>query len=281
MDVLYTVLGATLVVFFAALAVGQRTFHRRISDEDLRGLVATHESLTPDERRLIDEVFASRRRTLREVLVPRTEVVFLDETLTAATALARTADLPHSRYPVVRGSADDVAGFVHVRDLLARERGTMPLAQLARPVKRVPASLTVLTALSEMRRERHQLAIVVDEYGGTAGIVTFEDLIEEVVGDIRDEYDPAAASSRPLGNGDLEVDGLLNLDEFGEATGVRLPAGPYETAAGYVMRALGHLPRPGETVVAAGVTLTVVGLDGRRVARIRVTRRDVTARSHP
>ncbi|HMA47378.1 MAG TPA: hemolysin family protein [Frankiaceae bacterium] len=245
---------------------------KSISEEELRGLVAAHEALHPDERRLIDEVFAARERVLREVMTPRTEVVFLDASMSVARAVEETAHLPHSRYPVVRASYDDVVGFVHVRDLLAAGRARLPVGQLAREVTLLPASLNVLTALSQMRRKRHHLAIVVDEYGGTAGIVTLEDLLEEVVGDIRDEYDPAASAARRLRGGDVEVDGLLNLDEFEEATGIRLPEGPYETAAGYVMRTLGHLPAPGETVEADGARLTVVGLDGRRVSRLRVTR---------
>ena len=100
----------------------------------------------------------------------------------------------------------------------------------------------MLTALSQLRREGHHLAMVADEYGGIAGIITLEDLIEELLGDIRDEYDPAVAGIRKIVGGDLEVDGLLNLDEFHDATGVRLPDGPYETAAGFVLQALGHLP---------------------------------------
>jgi putative hemolysin len=129
----------------------------------------------------------------------------------------------------------------------------------------------VLTALSQLRREGHHLAMVADEYGGIAGIVTLEDLIEELLGDIRDEYDPAVAGTRSIVGGDLEVDGLLNLDEFREATGVALPDGPYETAAGFVLQALGHLPSVGEVVEVAGVRLTVRALDGRRIERLRVT----------
>jgi putative hemolysin len=144
------------------------------------------------------------------------------------------------------------------------------VGQLARPVKLFPASLNVLTALSELRREGHHLAIVVDEYGGTAGIVTLEDLIEEVVGDIRDEYDLELPVVVGLG-GEREVDGLLNLEEFREQTGVELPDGPYETAAGFVVSTLGHLPQPGESVDVAGHRLTVLTLDGRRVERLRVT----------
>jgi putative hemolysin len=242
-----------------------------ISEEELRGLVAAHESLTKEERRLIDEVFAAGERQLREVLVPRTEVEFLDAALPVARALRAAKSNVHSRYPVTHGSADDIVGFVHIRDLIAAGRAAAKVGDLAREVMMLPDTKRVLPALSEMRRDGQHLAVVVDEYGGTAGIVTLEDLIEEVVGDIRDEYDPATVAARTLRGGDVEVDGLLNLDEFSEQTGVVLPDGPYETVAGYVMAALGHLPKSGEAVEAPGVRLKVTALDGRRIERVRVT----------
>ena len=242
-----------------------------ITEEELRGLVASHESLTRDERKLIDEVFAAGERQIREVMVPRTEVEFLDQSMTVARAARVTAEQPHSRYPVARSSQDDVAGFVHVRDLLlpvAKAR-TTKVADVTREVKMLPGTKKVLAALSEMRREGHHLAIVVDEYGGTAGIVTLEDLIEEVIGDIRDEYDePTEALQFP--GGEIEADGLLNLDEVQEQVGLRLPEGPYETLAGYVMAVLGHVPRLGDAVEADGHRLEVSELDGRRVSRVRV-----------
>jgi putative hemolysin len=240
-----------------------------ISEEELRGLVASHEQLGLEERRILDEVFEASTRLVREVMVPRTEVTFLDAGQQVSHAVEETSDLPHSRYPVVRGSVDDVVGFVHIRDLLAAG-GRLSVGQLARPVLFIPSSLTVLTALSQLRREGHHLAMVADEYGGIAGIVTLEDLIEELLGEIRDEYDLAALGIRNIVGGDLEVDGLLNLDDFFDATGVRLPEGPYETAAGFVLQALGHLPSVGETVEVAAVRLTVTSLDGRRIERLRV-----------
>ena len=244
-----------------------------ITEEELRGLVASHESLTKDERKLIDEVFAAGERQLREVMIPRTEVEFLDAGVTVARAARVTATAPHSRYPVVRGSQDDVIGFVHVRDLLVptSQARDMKVADVTRDVKLLPGTKKVLPALSEMRREGHHIAVIVDEYGGTAGIVTLEDLIEEVIGDIRDEYDAPGDGALRLRGGEVEADGLLNLDEVFEQTGVRLAEGPYETLAGYVMASLGHVPRTGEAVEADGHRLEVSELDGRRVARVRVT----------
>jgi putative hemolysin len=181
---------------------------------------------------------------------------------------------PHSRYPVVDGSYDAVVGFVHVRDLYQEAGVAQTVRDLARPVKLLPATKSVLPSMSEMRHEGHHLAIVVDEYGGTAGIVSLEDLVEEVIGEIRDEYDSQELSTtRRLAGGSIEVDGLLNLADFTEETGVDLPEGPYETVAGFVVSELGHLPELGEQVeVGAGYRLAVAALDGRRVDRVRVTR---------
>jgi putative hemolysin len=257
-----------------------------ITAEEIRTLVADHKGLTADERQLIDDVFAAGERQLREVLVPRTEVQFIDASTPLAKAARLAAGSPHSRFPVYRDSHDEVIGFVHVRDLLdpglgggppaegsetaQRAERELPVSEFIRPVKYLPATMTVLTVLSEMRHEGHHLAIVVDEYGGTAGIVTLEDLVEELIGEIRDEYDVEDTQARRLHGGVVEVDGLLNLDGFATETGIELPEGPYETIAGYFVAALGHIPEVGEAVEASGHRLAVTEMDGRRVARVRV-----------
>jgi putative hemolysin len=249
------------------------TSREAITAEEVRALVAGNTEIAPDERNLIEEVFSAGERQLREVLVPRTEVEFLDAGMPLSEAATLAVGSPHSRYPVYRDSHDEVIGFVHVRDLLDPQfagRST-PVGELVRPVLYLPASKRVLAVLSEMRREGHHLAIVVDEYGGTAGIVTLEDLLEELIGDIRDEYDVEDAQSRRLHGGALEIDGLVNLDDFADETGVDLPEGPYETVAGYLMAVLGHLPQVGESVEVSGHRLAVTEVDGRRVARVRVT----------
>jgi len=198
-----------------------------ISGAELRDLVAGHEELSEDERNLIDDVFEAGERELREVMLPRTEVDFLEARLPVADAVRRVVDQPHSRYPVIRGSADDVVGFVHIRDILdpdASNRGAY-VSQMCRPVMAFPGSKVVLETLTEMRRDRHHLAIVQDEYGGTAGIVTMEDLVEELIGDIKDEYDVDTRPRQPRVLGQVVVDGLLNLEDFEDETGVVLPDG--------------------------------------------------------
>jgi len=247
-----------------------------ISEEELRNLVAAHESLSSDERRLIDDVFAAGERSISEVMVPRTEVTFLDGAMTVSKAAKVAAESPHSRYPVVGRGQDDVLGFVHIRDLLLpsiRHDRDRTVASVAREVKAMPGSKHVLNAMQEMRHEGHQLAIVVDEYGGTDGIVTLEDLIEEVIGEIRDEYDLDESDARRLAGGEVEVDGKLNLDEVAEVSGLDLPDGPYATLGGFIMAALGRMPKNGDVVEHDGLRLTVLRVEGRRVARVRVTPR--------
>ncbi|MDH6110901.1 putative hemolysin [Kitasatospora sp. MAP12-15] len=245
-----------------------------MSSEELRGLVAANTELGSDERALIADVFAAGERQVIEVMVPRTEVTFLDADQLLTEVREETSSSPHSRYPVIEGSYDAVVGFVHVRDLY-RSLGqqAVRVRDIARPVKLLPATKRVLEAMSEMRREGHHLAMIVDEYGGTAGIVSLEDLVEEVIGEIRDEYDAQeTTTTRQLAGGGMEVDGLLNLPDFAEEAGVSLPEGPYETVAGYVVAELGELPSVGDQVITeTGVLLTVAALDGRRIDRIRVS----------
>jgi putative hemolysin len=245
-----------------------------VSEEELRDLVSSHRDLDVEERRVLTDVFGAASRQLAGVMVPRTEVEFL----TAATPLTAAAravlSMPHSRYPVIGETVDEVVGVVHVRDLLtdllttvagAGEPDVRTVGDIARPAPLLPGSKPVLAALAEMRASRTHLAVVVDEYGGTDGIVTMEDIIEELVGEIEDEFDPAALPP------DASVlDGLMHREELATRTGVTLPPGPYETLGGFVVHSLGRIPAVGDAVTAFGHVFTVIGMDGRRVARLRV-----------
>jgi putative hemolysin len=245
----------------------------QMTDEELRELVSQHETLGEEERRIVEDVFEAGDRQIREVMIPRTEVDFLDSATPVYKAAKYALTQPHSRYPVTRGSADDVIGFVHVRDLLDPQMSgrSVRVGELVRATLVLPWTRPILAALADMRRENTHLAMVADEYGGTAGIVTMEDLVEELIGDIRDEYDVDEAETTRHRGGDLEVDGLLNLDDFEDETGVELPEGPYETVAGYIMAELGRLPEVGDSVDYEAVSLVVRELEGRRVSRVLVT----------
>jgi putative hemolysin len=254
------------------IGLDPRAGREEVSEEELREMVSSHEQLGDEERAVLTDVFDAADRRLSEVMVPRTEVAFLDASLTVDQAATVAEDQPHSRYPVIGESADDVLGFVHVRDLFtaARRGDGGTLRDLVRPLALMPGSKTLLPALMLMRRSGRHLAVVVDEYGGTDGIVTLEDLVEELVGEIEDEYDEGAADGARTVGGASEVDGLLHRDEVADRTGLALPEGPYETLGGFVMTELGRVPAAGDEVVALGHRFTVVDMDGRRPARIRV-----------
>ena len=238
-----------------------------ITDAELRALVAANRRLAPEERHIIDEVLTAGARHVSAVMVPRTDVVYLAAGLEVSSAAALVADAPHSRFPVIDGTHDDVVGFVHVRDLMRRSGGGETVGALAREIHRVPASKNVLAALSEMRDGGHHVAVVVDEYGGTDGIVTLEDLIEELVGEIRDEYD-AVPEPVPIG----DVDGRIHLADFAERYGFELPPGPYESLGGFLMARLGRLPMIGDEVRVDGWRLLVRRCEGHRVGRVAVRR---------
>ncbi|MDN3494943.1 hemolysin family protein [Planococcus sp. APC 4015] len=240
----------------------------QLSDEEIRDIVATHEGLPDDERRILDDVLSLRGRQVSEVMRPRPEVIALDETSSIADAIVQVRELPFSRYPVADKSIDDITGFVHVRDLFeaAVTDAARPLAGLVRPISYLPSTARVLPTLTRMRADGHQIAVVVDEYGGTDGIVTLEDLVEEVVGEIFDEYDTAADPSVAGG----ELDGRLNLQDFEEATGLSLPRGASDTIAGFITEHLGRLAVVGDAVEVEGASIQVTAMDRRRVAGVRV-----------
>jgi len=245
----------------------------QMSDEELRELVNAHETLGEEERRIVEDVFEAGDRQIREVMIPRTEVDFLDAGIPVYKAAREALTQPHSRYPVIRGSADDVIGFVHVRDLLDPDMAnrSVRVGELVRDALVLPWTRPILAALADMRREGSHLAIVADEYGGTAGIVTMEDLVEELVGDIRDEYDVEEPETKRHRGGDIEVDGLINLDDFEDETGIELPEGPYETVAGFIMAQLGRVPVEGDVVDFEDHRMLVRDVENRRVGRVLVT----------
>lgn len=247
----------------------------QMSEEELLDLVAGHAALTDEERDIVEEVFNASERQVHEVMVPRTEVDFIDGSLTISKAIALASEKSHSRYPVVRGSSDEVIGFIHVRDLIdpTLVNSQAKIQELSRSIMFLPGTKGILPALTEMRAQRQHLAIVLDEYGGTDGIVTMEDLVETLIGDIRDEYDgdeqDLAASSR---TGDFEVDGLMSLEDLSEQAGVDIPEGPYETISGYVMHFLGRIPVEGDLLNVNGIRITVLSMEGKRVGRLLISR---------
>jgi putative hemolysin len=246
-----------------------------MSEEELLDLVAGHAALTDEERDIVEEVFNASERQIHEVMVPRTEVDFFDASLTVGKAISLAIDKAHSRYPVVRGSTDEVIGFIHVRDLLDTTLVSAggKIQELVRNVMFLPGTKGVLPALTEMRNQRQHLAIVLDEYGGTDGIVTLEDLVECLIGDIRDEYDGDDDEiTLETRTGDFEVDGLVSIEDLLDDSGIEIPEGPYETASGFVMHFLGRIPVVGDVVNLNGIRIAVLTMEGKRAGRLLISR---------
>jgi CBS domain containing-hemolysin-like protein len=249
------------------------------SPRELSSLVrasAQHGTLDEGTAALLDRSLRFTDRVAEDLMTPRVRVETLDagDTVDELVALARRTGL--SRFPVHNGDPDTVLGVVHVKQAVgipAEERGRAVVRDLVQPVPTVPESLDGDALLNSLRDSGLQLAVVVDEYGGTAGIVTLEDLVEEIVGDVRDEHDRAELPRvRSLGRGRWLVSGLLRDHEVAEATGFQMPPGPYETLAGLALAELGRIPDVGDEVVVDGWRVTVMRRDRRRVAELRLVR---------
>lgn len=241
----------------------------QLSEEELRDLVSHHDALDEQERRILRDVLQAGETTVKEAMRPRGDVEFLSAQTPLTVAADRIRDLPYSRYPVTGEGFDDVLGFLHVRDLLgiAADDGRR-VQDVVRPVLMLPATNLVLPSVSTMRQQGTHLAVVIDEYGGTDGIVTLEDLVEELIGDIRDEYD----AHEPVGSGEDPacIDAGLSIEDFAEETGTPLEDGDYETVAGFVIARLGRVPVLGDTVEVDGSVLEVVEVAGHRITKISV-----------
>jgi CBS domain containing-hemolysin-like protein len=247
------------------------------SPEELGALVrssAEHGTIDEGTATLLGRSLRFGDRTAGELMTPRVQVEALRADACVPDLIQAARDTGFSRFPVHDGDLDEVRGMVHVKQAFAvqhAQRATTPLSALTRPVPTVPETLEGDALLDRLRGSGLQAALVVDEYGGTAGLVTLEDVVEEIVGDVRDEHDRReAAPVRPLGRNSWMVSGLLRDDEVSEATGFRMPDGDYETLAGLVLARLGRIPVVGEEVVVDGWRITVMRMDRHRVAELRV-----------
>lgn len=257
-------------------------------------LDSSHESVhSPDELRVIVEqsqregeieqqdadligaVFEFSEKNAREVMTPRTAIVALDADMTLDEVLAIVEEAGFSRYPVFEGTLDDIVGMVHAKDLLPvlRHRAAhFSVSGVMREVHAVPGSREVEEVLADFKRLKEHMAIVLDEYGGTAGLVTMEDLLEELVGEILDEYDEGAAIVQRTAQGAALLPGLAEIGDVNEHHGLHLPDDDYTTVGGFVFGALGRLPQVGDRVSGGGATWTVRQMDGRRIALLEMTR---------
>ncbi len=250
-----------------------------VTEEDLRTMAdvaASEDSIEREERRLIHSIFEFGDTVVREVMLPRPDMVAVDADDTIEEAIERAIERGFSRLPVCEDhSTDEIIGLVYLKDLVRRARageGSNMVRVAVRPAIFVPEQKRVAELLREMRTKQFHMAVVVDEHGGTSGLVTLEDLLEEIVGEIADEYDVEMPAVERLADGSLRVPGRTPVDEVSEALGTELPDEEWDTVGGLILNLLGHVPEEGETVRFQGLELRTERVQGRRIASVRITR---------
>jgi len=248
-----------------------------LSEAELRMLLSRSSEegeIEREEQQMIDKVFVFGDKDAADVMVPRPEVAAVSVEMPPEQALATVLDSPYTRYPVYRESLDDVVGVLHVRDLFTavHDRGLadVKLDEIVRPAYIVPETKDLASLLQEFRKTNNHFAIVVDEYGGTAGICTLEDLLEEIVGEIEDEFDVSEVQIVQIDDETYHVDGMFPIDEFNARFGAELPDDDYHTLAGFVFGQLGRAPQPGDDVTFDGMRFDVLEVDGNRIERVAV-----------
>jgi CBS domain containing-hemolysin-like protein len=248
-----------------------------LSEAELRMLLSRSSEqgeIEHEEQQMIDKVFVFGDKDVADVMVPRPEVVAISAELPPEEALAAVLDSPYTRYPVYGKSLDDIIGVLHVRDLFTavHDRGlaSVRLAEIVRSAYIVPETKDLASLLQEFRKTNNHFAVVVDEYGGMAGICTLEDLLEEIVGEIEDEFDVAEVQIEQLDDDTYRIDGMFPIDEFNERFGTSLPDDDFHTLAGFVFGQLGRAPQPGDDVEYDGMRFDVLEVDGNRIEKLVV-----------
>src|SRR5881296_1091966 len=270
---------ANRVVRLLGIRSATAELERIHSPEEIRMLVEQSRKtgrLGAHDARLLEGVFEFSEKTARDVMTPRTDIVALPIDLSLEEAADQVAVAGRSRYPVYGETLDDIVGLVHAKDILAGLRSAKggSLRAVLRPAVFVPGTREVEDVLADMKRQKIHLAIVLDEFGGTAGLVTMEDLLEEIVGQIYDEYDRPSGELRaaPAGVAPI-IAGSVPIREVNSAFGLELGEQDYTTIGGFLFGAIGRLPRPGDQVAVKGAVFEIVEVDGRRVGTVRVLRR--------
>jgi CBS domain containing-hemolysin-like protein len=270
----FVVFAQVVVSLMLRLAGGSQPAVRQfVSREELKNLLQMEPgeaNVTTQEAEMIDNIFDLGDTAVREVMVPLVDVVMLPETASPMEAVARIQQRGFSRLPIFAQRETHIVGVVTAMDLLRRGGAVATVRELMRQPLFVPESKRIDDLLREMQRDRVHLAVVVDEYGGATGIVTLEDVVEEIVGEIEDEHDRTPASVERLPDGTYWVAARTNIDELNEALDWTLPKRDYETIAGLVLSTLGRIPRTGEEFQVPGYTITVLEADTRRVVAVKI-----------
>ena len=251
-----------------------------LTEQEIRTAISVWQEegvVEKDEADMLHKVFEFGDRPVHEVMIPRTEVVWIEQGAKLADFLAIYAQNPHSRFPVYEGTSDNVTGMIFIKDvLLAQVRESLdkesPVAELIRPVHFVPETKRISEVFTEMQAEGYQVAIVIDEYGGTAGIVTLNQLVGEIVGELGDELVKPEREFETINATTFQIDGSMRVEEINEQLGLELPGGEYETVAGFMLSLLGHIPREGEQIKYDKLKLVVTVMRGKKIEKILVTK---------
>jgi CBS domain containing-hemolysin-like protein len=238
-------------------------------------VAALDEAIEGDERVLIHSIIEFGDTIVREVMVPRPDVVAVEDSAETGAVLERAIEAGYSRIPVFNETLDDVIGIAFTKDLIRAARSGKehcPVRDVCRPANYVPETKRVAPLMREMQAGQFHLAVVIDEYGGTAGVVTLEDLIEELVGEIVDEFDVDDPLIVPLGGGQFRVSSKMDVDEVNDLLGADLPAGDWDSIGGLVLALTGHVPSEGESIEVDGHLLVAEKLQGRRIGSVRIMR---------
>lgn len=249
------------------------------SNEELRMLVSASAKgghLDETERTMIDNVFGFSERVAREIMVPRNEMVCLYVEDTIAESVATALQEGHTRYPLCDGDKENILGMIHLRDLFEKHDELKDLREIMRPIVMIPETVSVSHLLKQFQRQKSQIAVLVDEYGGTAGLITLEDLVEEIVGDIQDEFDEEEPELKQVAPDTFEVDGAMLIEEAQEQLGLRLDEiEGVDTMGGYVLSVLAAKPEVGQEIVVGNHSIQVMEVEGFRVVRVRIVRRSL------
>ncbi len=244
-----------------------------VTREELRLIVKMSRKgsdLTPEEITMIDRLFDFAHTTVKEAMVPLVDVVAVEDTATVKEVVELIDMKGHSRFPVYQERIDNIIGVINSFDLLDSSLSESPIASFIRTVSYVPEVKPVDGLLVEMQKQRNHLSIVVDEYGGSVGIITIEDILEEIVGEIEDEYDPDKKLYRRTGEGRYIVHSRMEVDQMCELFTITLPEGDYETLGGFLLEQFGHIPHPGEVLHFRNMTFTVLSSDERSIERVEI-----------
>jgi len=247
-----------------------------VTKEDIHSIIDAGEEegvLNLDEHEMIHGILTLKGRIAREIMVPRTDVVCVNSQVTIEEVIRRIIEEGHSRIPVFEGDLDHIVGIIYAKDLLqlrGKTEGQTSPKEIAREPFFIPETKNLENLLRDFKRKRVHIAIVVDEYGGTSGLITIEDLIEEVFGEIEDEYDTEEQKLVPLKDGWVLVDARLEIEELEEYLNIRVPRNNFESVAGFIFHLIGRVPKKGEIITYPGLEITIESADERKIERVKV-----------